>query len=101
MAKYLATKIEPDDRYNEKYLVAKRRLFGLLDTQYRVAVWDGITTGSSRGPGWYWEAADGTRSEVRVRFRAKWALMREYKRVRCLTPTPWSSAPTARMLVAG
>lgn len=99
MAKYTAKCL--DDRGYE-YLVTKRRWFGLAASQYRIARWDGYEYGSNTKPDFHWENAAGEKTRYTAHFRARWALLREWKRVRGEAPALWSSGvPYARLLKEG
>lgn len=96
MAKYEARHLD-----GECYIVYKSRLFGMLPTACRIAVWDGYgyNYGTNSRPDWYWQAVDGTKSSVRVSFRARWALVRAYRQKNCMDPVDWSIGPPVALLL--
>jgi hypothetical protein len=97
MAKYEAQHIE-----GYRYLVIKRRWFGLAPSLYRTCVWDGYEYGNNHKPDFHWENEKEERTSEVAMFRARWAIIRVWKRVRGMVPAEWSTGlPTAKLLKGG
>lgn len=87
-----------DGSVRDRWVVTRRRLWGLWSTTVRIAEWDGCTwqkDGSK--PDWYWINDQGKRTPVMVKGAARRALCRAKQLVDGLIPSDWTEIPQVRI----